>query len=181
MLDEITQQRDKIQAQDQELKSLRREILDIKETKRTTIEDMFAANENEKAKQRDSATQIKSLRAIVNEKESMVAEYSENAGAMQQKIAKLESIVSQEVAKVSQSAKDISTLQANLKEKDKTVDQMKTAGSKLKSMLSSEQKKNGDLEAANASVNTELQTAKASLQRLKEIPVQSSEIDETFV
>jgi hypothetical protein len=43
------------------------------------------------------------------------------------------------------------------------VDQMKTAGSKLKSMLSSEQKKNEDLEAANALMNTELQTVKAYL------------------
>jgi hypothetical protein len=94
MLDEITQQREQNHSQDKELKSLRREILDIKETKRTTIEDMFAANENEKAKQRDSATQIESLRATVDEKESMIADYSKNSGALQQKIAKLESIVS---------------------------------------------------------------------------------------
>ncbi|CAG8261520.1 unnamed protein product [Penicillium salamii] len=181
VLDEIAQQREKNFSQEKELTNLRREILDIKETKRTTIEDMFAANENERAKQRDAATQIESLRATVNEKESMIAKYCRDSGALQQKIAKLESTVSQEGAKVSQFVKDISTLQASLKEKDKMLDQMKTAGSKLKSMLLSEQKKNEDLEAASASMNTELRTAKANLQRLKEVPVPSSEIDEKYI
>jgi hypothetical protein len=43
-----------------------------------------------------------------------------------------------------------------LKEKDKMIDQMKTVGSKLKSMLLSQQKKNEELETANASISTEL-------------------------
>lgn len=181
VLGEITQQREQNHLQDEELKKLRKEILDIKETKRTTIEDMFAANENEKAKQRDSLAQIETLRATVDEKESKVAESAKNLGTLQQKIAKLESNLSQEVAKVLQSAKDITTLQTNLKEKDKMVDQMKTAGSKLKSVLSSEQKKNEELAAANASMNTELQAVKAYIQRLEEFPVQSSGIDENLV
>ncbi|KAJ5406602.1 hypothetical protein N7465_007886 [Penicillium sp. CMV-2018d] len=70
--------------------------------------------------------------------------------------------------KVSQSAKDIGTLQVNLKEKDKMVDQMKTAGSKLKSMLSSQQKKNEELETANASMSTELQAVRARIQKLED-------------
>ncbi|KGO41767.1 hypothetical protein PEX2_107620 [Penicillium expansum] len=181
VLGEITQQREQNHLQDEELKKLRKDILDIKETKRTTIEDMFAANENEKAKQRDSLAQIETLRATVDEKESKVTESAKNLGTLQQKIAKLESNLSQEVAKVLQSAKDITTLQTNLKEKDKMVDQMKTAGSKLKSILSSEQKKNEELAAANASMNTELQAVKAYIQRLEEFPVQSSGIDENSV
>ncbi|CAI7621460.1 unnamed protein product [Penicillium palitans] len=181
VLGEISQQREQNHLQDEELKKLRSEILDIKETKRTTIEDMFVANENEKAKQRDFSTQIESLRATVDEKESKISEFSKNLRTLQQKITKLESDLSQGVAKVSQSANDISTLQANLKEKDKMVDQMKAAGSKLKSMLSSEQEKNKELAAANASMNTELQAAKANMQRLEGFPIQSSDIDENFV
>lgn len=84
----------------------------------------------------------------------------------------LESTCSQEVAKLSQSAKDITTLQNSLKEKDKMIDQIKTAGSKLKSVLSSEQKKNGDLEAANASMSTKLQAVKARIERMDDITVQ---------
>jgi chromosome segregation ATPase len=114
---------------------------------------------------------------LVNENENKFAEHSKNLEALQQKIATLESTCSQEAAKVSQSAKDISTLQVVLKNKDKTMDQMKTAGSKLKSMLSTEQKKSEDLEAANTSMNTELQALKAYIQMLKEFPVQSSDID----
>ena len=47
------------------------------------------------------------------------------------------------------------------------VDQMKTAGSKLKSMLSSQQKKNEELETANASMSTELQAVRARIQKLE--------------
>jgi len=96
---------EKIHSQDEELEKLQKEILVIKETKRTTIEDMFAANENEKAKQRDSASYIEKLCAIVNEKENRIAEYSQSLEATRQKIAKLESTCSQETAKVSQSTK----------------------------------------------------------------------------
>jgi hypothetical protein len=76
VLSEITQQREKFQYQDVELKRLQKEILDIKERKRITIEDMYAVNENEKAQQRDSATHIENLRATVDEKENKIAEYS---------------------------------------------------------------------------------------------------------
>ena len=65
VLGEINQQREQIHSQDEELIRLRKEILDINKRKRTTIGDMFAANENEKAKQRDSATYIENLRAAV--------------------------------------------------------------------------------------------------------------------
>ncbi|OQD61619.1 hypothetical protein PENPOL_c016G05337 [Penicillium polonicum] len=181
VLGEITQQREQIHSQDEELKKLQMELLQIQETKRTTINDMLTANETERAKQRDSATQIESLHATVYEKESKIAEYSKNEGALQQEMAKLKSNYSLEVAKVSQSAKDISTLQANLKEKDKMIDQMKTAGSKLKSVLSSQQKKNEELESANASMSTELQATRARIQKLEDFPVQSSDIDDDFV
>jgi hypothetical protein len=61
------------------------------------------------------------------------------------------------------------------------IDQMKTAGSKLKSVLSSEQKKNGELEAANASMSTELQAVRARIQRMDDFTVQFSDIDDGFV
>ncbi|KAJ6045328.1 hypothetical protein N7499_004107 [Penicillium canescens] len=181
VIGEITQQREQIHSQDEELKKLQKEILYIQETKRTTINDMLTANETERAKQTDSATQIESLHATVDEKESKIAEYSKDLEGLQQEVANLKSTCSLEIAKVSQSAEDISTLQANLKEKDKMIDQMKTARSKLKSMLSSQQKKNEDLETANASMSTELQAVRARIQKLEDFPVQSSDIDDDFV
>lgn len=170
VLGEITQQREQIQSQDEELKE-----------NQITINGMFKANQDEKSKQKDSAMQIESLRAAVDEREREIAEYSKNLELYQQEIAKLKSTCSQEEAKVSQSTKDISTLQANLKERDKMIDQMKTAGSKLKSKLSFEQGKNGELEAASASMRTELQRVRARIQKLEDFAVQSSDVDEDFV
>jgi chromosome segregation ATPase len=115
---EITQQREHIQSQEEELKR-----------NQTTINGMFQFNQDEKAKQKDSATQIESLRATVNEKESKIAEYSKSLEFQKQEITELKSARSKEIAKVSQSTKDITTHQENLKDKDKVIDQMKTAGS----------------------------------------------------
>jgi chromosome segregation ATPase len=143
--------------------------------------DMLTANETERAKQRDSATQIESLHSNVDEKESKIAEYSKDLEALQQEMANLKSTCSLEITKVSKSAEDISTLQANLKEKNKMVDQTKKAGSKIKSMLSSQQKKNEELRTANASMSKELQAVRARIQKLEVFPVQSSDIDDDFV
>ncbi|KAJ6000750.1 hypothetical protein N7481_001159 [Penicillium waksmanii] len=170
VLSEITQQREQIQSQEEELKE-----------NQITINGMFKFNQDEKAKQQVSATQIETLRATVNEKESKIAEYSKKLRLHQQEIINLKSACSQEVAKVSQSAKDISTLQANLKERDKMIDELKTAGSKSKSMLSFEQGKNEELETANASMRTELQAVKACIKKLEDFAVQSSDVGEDFV
>lgn len=178
MLGEISKLREKIHTQDEELKKVQNEVLDIKERKRIAIEEMFAANEGEKAKQKDSASQIKSLRATVDEREDKIAEYSKKLLGAEQQIADLKLAHSREVAKVSQSVTDISTLQNSLKEKDKTIDKMKTAGSNLKSMLSSEQRKKEELEVANVSMNKDLKAVKSRLQRLEAFCVQYSAIDE---
>lgn len=66
---------------------------------------MLTANETERAKQRDSATQIESIHATIDEKESKIAEYSKNLEALQQEMANLKSTCSLEIAKVSQSRK----------------------------------------------------------------------------
>ena len=100
VLGEITKQREQIQSQDEELKE-----------NKITINGMFKANQDEKSKQQDSASQIESLRATVHEKEIEVAEYSRKLGSLQQEIVNLKANCSQEVAKVSQSVKDITTLQ----------------------------------------------------------------------
>ncbi|KAJ5988262.1 hypothetical protein N7481_003472 [Penicillium waksmanii] len=181
VLGEIAQQRKQIHFQEEDLKRLQQDILHIKKTKETTIDDMFAANEKERARQKDSATQIESLRATVHEREIKIAELTRNVESLQKEIGDLKSTCAQETAKLSQSAKDITMLQNNSKDKDKTIDQMKTAGSKLKSMLSSEQKKSGELEAANASMSIELQAVRAHAQKLDDFTVQSSDIDDDFV
>lgn len=170
VLGELTQQREQIHSQDEELKQ-----------KQITINEMFKFNQGEKAKQLDSATQIESLRATVQEKEIKIAEFSRDLRSLQQEIEKLKLTCSREVTKASQSARDITTLQNSLKEKDKVIDQMKTAGSKLKSILSSEQRKNGELEAANASMSTELQGARGCIRKMEDYAVESSDIDDNFV
>jgi chromosome segregation ATPase len=171
VLGEIAQKRQEITSQDKGLKKLQQEISHIKKTKETTIENMFTANEKERARQKASATQIESLSATVHEREIKIAELSRNVGSLHKEIEDFESTCSQEVEKLSQSATDFTTLQNNLKDKDKMIDQMKTTGSKLKSVLSSEQTRNGELEAANASMSTELQAVRAHIQRMDDFIV----------
>ena len=153
-------------------------MLDLEERKRVTIEEMFAANEGEKAKQKDSLDRVESLCASVNQKDKRLAEYSKEVQGLRQQVDSIKSSYSLELDKVSQSAKDISTLQQNLKEKDKTIDRMKAAGSSLKSMFSSAQKKIEELEAEKASLDQALQASQGQLQTLESFTIQQLELDE---
>jgi predicted nucleic acid-binding Zn-ribbon protein len=90
----------------------------------------------------------------------------------------LKSLYSLEVDKVSQSAKVISTLEQNLKEKEKTIDKMRAAGSNLKSILFSEQQKTEELEAEKVSLGKELEASRGRLQTLESFTVQQLELDE---
>jgi septal ring factor EnvC (AmiA/AmiB activator) len=83
-----------------------------------------------------------------------------------------------ELGNVSQSAKDISTLQQNLKEKEKTIDKMKAAGSSFKSTLSSAQQKMKELEAEKVSLNKKPQASHGRLQKFESFTVQQLELDE---
>ncbi|KAJ5396515.1 hypothetical protein N7509_004628 [Penicillium cosmopolitanum] len=166
VLGEITKQREQIQSQDEELKE-----------NKITINGMFKANQDEKSKQQDSASQIESLRATVYKKEIEIAGYSTKLGSLQQEIVNLKATCSQEAAKVSQHHHFAKEFEG----KDKTIDQMKTAGSKLKLTLSAEQQKSKELEAANASMRTELQEIRDRIQKMEDFTVQCSDIDDDYV
>jgi uncharacterized coiled-coil DUF342 family protein len=178
ILEEIEHQHEKIHARDEELKKAQNEILDLKEKKRVAIEEMFAANENEKAKQKEALDRVESLSASNTQKDKSLTESSKQLQGLRQQIDILKSSYSLEVGKVSQSAKDISTLQQNLKEKEKTIDKMRAAGSTLKSMLLSEQQKTEELEAEKVSLSKELEASRGRLQTLEGFTIQQLELDE---
>ncbi|KAL2695994.1 hypothetical protein AAEP93_003294 [Penicillium crustosum] len=166
ILGEIAYQREQVHARDKELKKAQDQVLDLKERKRVAIEEMFAANEGEKAKQKDALDRVESLCASVNQKDKRLTEYSKEVQGLRQQIDSIKSSYSLELDKVSQSAKDISTLQQNLKEKDKTIDRMKTAGSSLKSM---------------PHWIKHYKRAKGRLQNLESFTVQQLELDENSI
>ncbi|KAI3127996.1 hypothetical protein CBS147325_9942 [Penicillium roqueforti] len=58
MIEEFGHQREQVHARNEELKKAQNEILDLKERKRVAIEEMFAANESEKAKQKEALDQV---------------------------------------------------------------------------------------------------------------------------
>ncbi|KOS39559.1 hypothetical protein ACN38_g9619 [Penicillium nordicum] len=178
MFEEINHQRQQMHTRDEELKKAQNEILDLKMRKRVAIEEMFAANETEKAKQKEALDRVESLCASVDQKDKSLTEYSKQIQGLCQKVDSLKSSYSLELGKVSQSAKDISAFQQNLEEKEKTIEKMKTAGSSLKSMLSSKQQKIEELEAEKASLDKELQASQGRLQNLESFTVQQLELDE---
>lgn len=147
MLEEIDRQREEVHARDEELKKAQKEALD----------------------------RVESLCASGEKKDKCLTEYSKQVQELRQQIDSLKLSYSLELGKFSQSAKDISTLQQDLKEKDKTIDKMKSAGSSLKTMLSSAQQKIQDLEAEKVALNRELQVSQGRLQNLESFTVQQLE------
>lgn len=179
--EEIDHQREQINARDEELKKAENEILDLKEKKRVAIGEMFAANESEKTKQKEALDRVESLSASNTQKDKSLTESSKQLQGLRQQIDSLKSSYSLEVGKVSQSAKVISTLEQNLKEKEKTIDKMRAAGSNLKSMLLSEQQKTEELEAEKVSLGKELEESRGRLQTLESFTVQQLELDENSI
>lgn len=142
---------------------------------------MFAANESEKTKQKEALDRVESLSASNTQKDKSLTESSKQLQGLRQQIDSLKSSYSLEVGKVSQSAKVISTLEQNLKEKEKTIDKMRAAGSNLKSMLLSEQQKTEELEAEKVSLGKELEESRGRLQTLESFTVQQLELDENSI
>ncbi|CAG8918857.1 unnamed protein product [Penicillium salamii] len=181
MIEEFGHQREQVHARNEELKKAQNEILDLKERKRVAIEEMFAANESEKAKQKEALGQVDSLYALVKQKDQSLIECSKQVQELRQQMDSLKSSYSLELGKVSQSAKDISTLKSNLKEKDKIIDKMKSAGSSLKTMLLSTQQKMEELKAEKATLNKELQTSQGQLRNIESFTVPQLELDESSI
>lgn len=179
MIEEFGHQREQVFARNEELRKAQNEILDLKERKRVAIEEMFAANESEKAKQKEALDQVDSLYALAKQKDQSLTERSKQVQELRQQMDSLKSSYSLELGKVSQSAKNISTLQQNLKEKDKIIDKMKSAGSSLKTMLLSTQQKMEELKAEKATLNKELQTSQGQLRNLESFTVPQLELDES--
>ncbi|KAJ5659849.1 hypothetical protein N7507_006300 [Penicillium longicatenatum] len=167
--------------QNKELKKARDEIRDLKERKRVAVEEMFAVNEDVKAERKEALDHIESLRASVKQKDQSLTEYSDQVQALRQQINSLKSSHSLELSKVSQSAKKINELEQSSKEKDKTIDKMKTAGSNLKTMLSSAQQKEKELEAEKTALKKELQASQGRLRTLESFTVQQLELDERSI
>jgi hypothetical protein len=76
MMEEFGHQREQVYVRNEELKKAQNEILDLKERKRVAVEEMFAANESEKAKQKEALNQVDSLYALVKQKEQSLTECS---------------------------------------------------------------------------------------------------------
>ncbi|CAI7566855.1 unnamed protein product [Penicillium glandicola] len=181
MLEEIVHQREQVHARDEELKKAQDQVLELKERNRVAIEEMFAANESEKAKKKDALDRVESLCASVSQKDERLTEYSKEVQDLHQQIDSIKSSYSSELDKVSQSAKEISTLKQNLEEKDKTIDKMKSVGSSLKSKFSSAQKKIEELEAEKALLGQALQASQGRLQSLESFTAQELELGESSI
>ncbi|KAJ5885203.1 hypothetical protein N7495_009713 [Penicillium taxi] len=181
MLQEIDHQRERVHSQDEELMKAQKEILNLKERKRVTIEEMFAANESVKAKEKEALDCLESLRVSVIQKDKTLNDYSKQIQGLRQQIDSLKSSYALEHDKVSQSVKEISTLQQSLKEKEKTIDNINIAGLSLKSMLSLTQKKKEELEAEKVSLNKELQSSQGRLQKIESFAVQQLKLDEISI
>lgn len=178
ILDEISRQREEINIKEEELTKVRSELRDQEEKKGVAINEMFAANEAEKFKQKEIIAQVETMRKEIEEKENVITEQSEERESLRSEVKTLQSAYSREANKVARHIRDINVLQESLEERKATIDEMKTAGSNLKATLSSAKKKNKELEHEKTSLNETLQADRARLQKLESFTIKNSEVDE---
>lgn len=78
IVDEIALQREEICAKDEELTEVRNELSDQEEKKRVAINEMFAVNEEERAKQKETIKQMDILQRTIEEKDKALTEHSKH-------------------------------------------------------------------------------------------------------
>jgi chromosome segregation ATPase len=105
------------------------------------IDEMFEANEKEKAKQKEIMMRVDSLEKAVMARDKEPVEQKTLTDNLIIQIEKLRSDFAKKISDLTAAQKDINSLQRNLKDKDTIIKKLKSAGSELKRALSTAKEK----------------------------------------
>lgn len=167
VLEEDTRLRKHIASQNEELTKLTNKIKELEAIKETTYREMFDVNEKEKKRHAEAVKSIDSLKAIIQEKEQIIAEQRNEIEELQQRLQNLEVSYKDEKEKVACANHDIDELQKTLKSKDVYIEELKTAGSKMKRGFTNLEKKYNDLQNENLHIEKTMQKDSARLHELE--------------
>jgi chromosome segregation ATPase len=167
IVEENTTLQKQVAFKDEELNKLIEKMKKEAAAKETTYNEMFEANQREKNKRTEALRRVSSLEATTREKENIITEQNKAVDDLKQQHQNLNALYKKEQENVARANSGIDELQKSLKSKDSLIEDMKTAGSKIKRTLTASDAKVKELERKNTSLEEKLKNDSARLQELE--------------
>ncbi|GAA93105.1 hypothetical protein AKAW_11217 [Aspergillus luchuensis IFO 4308] len=176
--DENTKLYGQLKSKDSELENLRGEINERERKKETALNEMFEAIEKEKGRHKETKEQALLLQKTIEDKEKLISERDKRIGELEKQVKKLQLDNTKERGKLADSQKDVTALQNAKKEKEDTIDKMKSVGADLKERLSTSKKRVKELEEQVSMLKGTLATTQGRLTKLEGFAAGHHEVDE---
>ncbi|RDH26166.1 hypothetical protein BDQ94DRAFT_176594 [Aspergillus welwitschiae] len=139
---------------------------------------MGEINERERKKETALNEIALLLQRTIEDKEKLISERDKRIGELEKQVKKLQSDNTKEMGKLADSQKDVTALQNAKKEKEDTIDKMKSLGTDLKEKLSTSKKRVKELEEQVSMLKGTLATTQGRLTKLEGFAAGHHEVDE---
>ncbi|GIJ81687.1 hypothetical protein Asppvi_000187 [Aspergillus pseudoviridinutans] len=178
LLEENSNLQGKLEQAQVELTKFKGDMGELEKKKQTTTEELLAMNRKEVTKQDELRKQIESLKTSLEDQKEQVTEKQSAFNDLKAQFDKTQESYLREKEKVVRAHSDITTLQQNIKEKDTTIDKMKSVGSELKQQFLTVKKTAKDLSDENKGLKQRLQAAEEQIRKFENLPAKYHEEDE---
>ena len=156
--------------------------LEEKEKKHIIAMEVMASKiEKDKKRQSDAEANIESLHKMIADKEKALSEYSQKLDSAANDTKKLKSEKSLEAAKVLGLSADITSLQKVMKDREASINRMIASESSIKDLLTSEQKRTGQLKQECESLRVAMEASQVKLGTLESFRGPYQEMDENLM
>jgi chromosome segregation ATPase len=167
LLEDNTRLRKQINLQNEESARLSDKVKEVEAVKETAYKEMFDVNVKEQQRHVEAMEAVSSLKSAIHEKEEALAAQREEIEALNRQLQNSETSYKKEKETVVRANQDIDDLQAIVKTKDVHIEELKTAGSKIKRGFGELQKKHKDLEAAKSQTDEKMNNCLTRLNELE--------------
>lgn len=167
LLEDNAQMRKQIKLQNEESIRLSDKIKEIEAVKEAAYKEMFDVNVKEKQRHAEAMEAVNLLKAAIHEKEEALSAQREEIEVLNRQFQNLETSYKKEKETVVRANQDIDNLQKTVKTKDSHIEELKTAGSKMKQGFRELQKKHKDLEEAKSQTDSKMNNCLTRLNELE--------------
>lgn len=171
-------QRQQIKTKQDELSEVLKKLEDQEENQTIAMDQWFIGMQTQKSKFKAAEAQIQSLRESIAKKDNNLAESAQKIKNFAEETKKVQLEHLSEKTKVNQLSEDITSLQKKLKERNGIIDNLQTAELGTSKSLSSEKKKNGELEKELILMKSIAQDSQIRLQKLEGYGFRGHQMDE---
>ncbi|KAJ5372452.1 hypothetical protein N7517_004458 [Penicillium concentricum] len=175
---EMQNQREQIKTKQDELSEVRKKLEDQKENQTIAMDQWSIGIQTQKSKIKAAEAQIQSLRESIAKKDNNLAESAQKIKNFAEETKKVQLEHLSEKTKVNQLSEEIISLRKKLIERNGIIDNLQTAELGMTKSLSSERKKNGELEKELISMKSVAQERDIRLQKLEGYGLRGHQMDE---